>query len=168
MGIGFAIPASTAAKAIDQLRAHGRIERGWLGVQIQMVTEEIAAGLGVEAERGALVSAVVTDGPAALAGVKEGDLILRVDGQTVDRFKELPRMIAETRPGTEVTLQVRRNGRIERIAVSIGEMPGEDRIAQAKEPAPEASQPTHAASKRKETPTRRIATSSLASPPSPP
>lgn len=127
VGIGFAIPSSTARSVIAQLKEHGEVERGWLGVQIQAVTEEMAASLGLSSKQGALVAALLPDSPAANAGLRAGDLILSVGTTAVDEVKTLPRLIADTESGTELTLEVLRNGASEQVPVVVGAMPTEDR-----------------------------------------
>ncbi len=140
VGIGFAIPASTAESVIRQLREQGRIERGWLGVQIQSVTKDIAASLGLEAETGALVAAVLDGSPAAQYGLRAGDVILRVGDQSIDGVKTLTRLVAASDAGAKLSLQVRRNERTETVPVVIGRMPQQDPIPLASnadaEPAP--------------------------------
>ena len=131
VGIGFAIPASMAAPIIAQLREQGHIERGWLGVQIQAVTEEVAESLGLDAQQGTLVASVLADSPAAAAGLRPGDVILSVDGNAVEDFKTLPRLIADTEAGTRVVLQVMRQGQVENLPVILGLMPGTDQLAAA-------------------------------------
>ncbi len=133
VGIGFAIPAETAKTVVAQLRDQGRIDRGWLGVQIQPVTEEIAEGLGLKGTQGALVASVVPGSPAAKAGVQPGDVILSASGKTLDEFKQLSRTIAATRAGTEVRLGVQRQGTTQEIPVVIGAMPSDDKVADASE-----------------------------------
>ncbi len=96
VGIGFAIPSSLAKPVIDQLRAHGKVERGWLGVQIQGVTPEIAKSLGLPKAEGALVADVNPDGPAAKSGIKQGDVILSYDGHDLAKMRDLPLEVAET------------------------------------------------------------------------
>ncbi|MEA3274601.1 MAG: DegQ family serine endoprotease [Pseudomonadota bacterium] len=129
VGIGFAIPASTAASVIAQLRKHGRIERGWLGVQIQSVTEDVAESLGLESPQGALVASVVPDSPAAKAGLQPGDVILTVDGTAVEELKTLPRLIADTTAGAELGIEIHRNGSMKKLSVVIGQMPTQEKIA---------------------------------------
>jgi serine protease Do len=109
IGIGFAIPSSMASKVLNELRDKGKVERGWLGVYIQPMTEDLAKGLGLDRARGALVAQVQEDSPAAKAGIKSGDVILSVDGQTVDQSRNLARMVAEMEPGRTVELKVWRN-----------------------------------------------------------
>jgi serine protease Do len=126
VGIGFAIPSTLAKTVVEQLREHGRIERGWLGVQIQPVTEEIAESLGVEEGKGALVASVVPDSPAAKAGVRVGDLIVGFNGEALTEFRDLPRRIANAEIGTRATLSVERKSKIRKLPFKIGLMPSEE------------------------------------------
>ncbi len=135
VGIGFAIPAETVKTVVAQLRAEGRVERGWLGVQIQPVTEEIAAALGLPGTAGVLVADVLPDGPAAGTELKAGDVILKVGGQGIKDYKELPRLIAATKAGTEVTLELVRAGKPETVKVKVGAMPGNESLAKNGGPA---------------------------------
>ena len=141
VGIGFAIPSSTAKTVIGELREHGKVERGWLGVQIQEVTPEIASGLGLDAAKGALVAAVTPDSPAAKAGLKQGDVILSVDGQNVDRLKDLTFHVAGRKAGDKVSMSVWRDGKKREMQASIAGMPAQ--VAQAGE-SPAASEKTGA------------------------
>jgi len=125
VGIGFAIPSSMAMDIIAQLDSEGSVARGWLGVQIQPVTEEVAESLGLEAARGALVAAVMPESPAQRAGLQVGDVILRMDGETLQEFKDLPRRVAAAKAGSEVTFEVRRQGKTRRLEVEIGRLPSE-------------------------------------------
>jgi serine protease Do len=136
VGIGFAIPTSTAEKVIMALKEHGRVERGWLGVQIQPVTEEIASALGRTDQAGALVAEVMADSPAARAGLRAGDLILSVDGEPVSELKDLPRMVADIRPGTRAVVAVQRDGAETTLDLVIGAMPAEEQVAVAPESPP--------------------------------
>lgn len=131
VGIGFAIPASLAGPVVAQLQEHGQIDRGWLGVEIQAVTDEVAASLGLKEPKGALVAAVVPDSPAARGGLLPGDLIVSVAGKAVDEFKMVPKTIAETPSGTRVVLEVNRKGSLKSIPVVIGQMPGDEKVAEA-------------------------------------
>lgn len=131
VGIGFAIPSSTAEAVIAQLKERGQVERGWLGVQIQAVTDDVAASLNLQSSRGALVASSVPDSPASEAGLRPGDLILSVGGTTIDDFKTLPRMIADTNAGTRLMIEVLRNGKTEQIPVVIGAMPTQKTMAAA-------------------------------------
>jgi len=117
IGIGFAIPSAIATRVINQLRQYGETRRGWLGVRIQQVNDDIAEGLGLEAPTGALVAGVTPDGPAAKGGIEPGDLILEFDGRKVPEMRELPRMVAETDINKEVDVLVLRKG--ERVTVKI-------------------------------------------------
>ena len=110
VGIGFAIPASTSKPVIDQLRRNGTVRRGWLGVQIQPVTPEIAEAIALDKPRGALVAAVVADGPAAKSGLKAGDVVLAFAGITVDQLRDLPRAVANTEIGKKVPVKLWRDG----------------------------------------------------------
>lgn len=133
IGIGFAIPSALAKGVIQDLMEYGRPRRGWLGVRIQSVTDEIAESLGLDKARGALVASVTEGGPAAKAGLRPGDVILRFDGRPVEEMRRLPRMVAETAIGKEVEVTVWRNGGREKMAVVLGELEEGERIMQAQE-----------------------------------
>jgi len=122
IGIGFAIPSSLAKNVIDQLREHGHIRRGWLGVRIQMVTKDIADSLGLSSAKGALVSSVTPDGPAAKAGVQAGDVITHFDGKEVPEMRRLPLMVAETDVDKTIDITVFRKGQNVQLKVKIGEL----------------------------------------------
>ncbi len=117
IGIGFAIPAKTAMRVIDQLREFGETRRGWLGVRIQEVTDEIAESLAMNEAMGALVAGVTEDGPAAKAKIEAGDVIIKFDGNDVEEMRELPRMVAETAIGKEVEVVVLRKG--EEVTINV-------------------------------------------------
>jgi serine protease Do len=123
IGIGFAIPASQARVLIDQLRKYGRTRRGWLGVRIQTVTEQIAESLDMGKARGALVAGVTEGGPAEGAGIKSGDVIVTFDGKPIDEMRDLPRLVAETPIDQSATLKLLRNGKPVELKVKIGELP---------------------------------------------
>jgi serine protease Do len=129
VGIGFAIPSSIAKPVIAELREHGKVDRGWLGVQIQEVTPEIASSLGLKAVNGALVAAVTPDSPAAKAGLKQGDVITGINGHPVERLKDLTLGVANQQAGSKVSLDVWRGGKTENLQASIAQMPKD--IAQA-------------------------------------
>lgn len=122
VGIGFAIPSAMAKNVIDQLKTSGKIARGWLGVRIQNVTEEIASSLGLAKAEGALVSSVTPDSPASKAGLKQGDVLLSFDGKPINEMRRLPRMVAEAGLNREVPLSVWRDGKNLSLKVKIGEM----------------------------------------------
>ena len=121
IGIGFAIPVELARPIIDDLMEDGRVERGWLGVQIQSVTPLIAESLGLEEPAGVLVADVVPASPAAEAGITVGDVILAVDGNSVSGAKALTHAVAAFKPDTSVTMAVWRHGRQDSLIVKIGE-----------------------------------------------
>ncbi len=135
IGIGFAIPAETVATVVDDLRTKGRVDRGWLGVQIQAVTEEVAASLGLADTRGVLVADVLPGTPAEAAGVRSGDVILLVDDEPMDDYRELTRMIAGIDAGAKVNLTIMRGGETKRLGVVIGSMPTQDLAAAGPMPA---------------------------------
>lgn len=122
IGIGFAIPASLAKNVIDQLRDHGHIRRGWLGIRIQAVTQDIADSLGLDKSRGALISSVTPDGPAAKAGIQAGDVILNFDGKEVPEMRRLPLMVAETEADKTVNVTVFRKGEKIELKIKVGEL----------------------------------------------
>ena len=126
VGIGFAIPATLANRVINQLKEFGRTRRGWLGVRIQTVTDEIAESLGMEKAQGALVAGVGEDGPAGVAGIEPGDVIMSFDGQTVDEMRALPRIVANTRIGKTVKVEVWRKRALTVLEVAIAEMEESD------------------------------------------
>ena len=138
VGIGFAIPSQLARNVIAQLRDSGEVKRGWLGVRIQSVTDELAEGLGLDEAKGALVASVTPDGPAENAGIKQGDVIIEFDGREVPDMRRLPRMVAETRIGKAVSVEVWRNKseRVE-LEVTLGELPDDEQLASLTQEAPE-------------------------------
>ena len=129
VGIGFAIPASLAKPVIDQLRAHGSVERGWLGVQIQDGTPELAKSLNLPTEHGALVADVTAGGPAAKAGFKQGDVIEAFNGHDIGKVRDLPIMVAGTPVGQKAPVKVWRNGSEQTIDATIGTMPENPEMA---------------------------------------
>ncbi|HJO98018.1 MAG TPA: trypsin-like peptidase domain-containing protein, partial [Rhodospirillales bacterium] len=126
VGIGFAVPASLARSIIAEIKEQGRVERGWLGVSIQPVTRDIADGLGLADDKGALIAGVLPDGPAARAGLKQGDVILNVNGRPVDRFKDLPRLVAAAKSGESAKVAIWRQGERQSVAVTLGRMPEDE------------------------------------------
>ncbi len=120
VGIGFAVPSEIATRVVGDLAEKGAVERGWLGVAIQPVTEDIAAALGFEAAQGVLISEVTPDAPAAKAGLKRGDVVLSVDGAKVDSPRTLTRLVGAAAPGTEVVLEVLRGGEPMDLPVKLG------------------------------------------------
>ncbi|MCY4033738.1 MAG: PDZ domain-containing protein, partial [Hyphomicrobiales bacterium] len=122
VGIGFAIPSSVAIGIVDQLRNFGEARRGWLGVRIQEVSDEIAASLGMEAPQGALVSSVEDGSPASDADIHPGDVILRFGDEQVEKMRDLPRLVAKTNAYENVTLDVWRDERTIEVDVRIGRL----------------------------------------------
>ena len=125
IGIGFAIPSDMARRVMGQLITSGSVQRGMLGVSIQPVTSDIASSLGLKEVSGVLVNAVVPNGPAEKAGVKQGDAILQLNGKDVNDPNEFRNQIAANKPGTEVTLMVWRNNATQQIRVRLGELTAE-------------------------------------------
>jgi serine protease Do len=133
VGIGFAIPSNLAKSVVAQLREHGKVDRGWLGVQIQQMTPEIAGGLNLPSERGALVSDVTADSPAARAGVKQGDVIVKFNGKEIDKLHDLPRLVADTAISSAVDMTVWRNGKTEQLQAKVGQMPSDKQLVASDE-----------------------------------
>ena len=129
VGIGFAIPANMAKTVVQQLREHGKVDRGWLGVQIQEITPDIASSLGLKSEHGALVADVNPNSPAAKAGLKHGDVILKYNGHDIDQLHDLPRIVAETPIASTTPLTVWRNGHEEQLQATVGQMPSDQQMA---------------------------------------
>jgi serine protease Do len=122
MGLSFAIPIDVAIDVQNQLRATGKVSRGRMGVVIQEVTRELAESFGLAKAEGAVVSSVEKDGAAAQAGIEAGDVVLRFDGKTVSRSADLPRLVAATRPGSKVKVQVWRKGAPLELSLTVGEL----------------------------------------------
>jgi serine protease Do len=137
VGIGFAIPAKEAKPVLDALREHGKVDRGWIGVQIQPVTPEIAGSLGLPSATGTLVAAVQANGPAAKAKMEQGDVILSFNGQDVAETRELPRIVAATPAGKPVDVVVWRNGERKTLRVTVAQMKEDEKIASADTNAPD-------------------------------
>lgn len=122
VGIGFAIPSDLAKPVINQLIKYGRTRRGWLGVRVQTVTEDIAQSLDLPTEHGALVASITPEGPAEIAGLQHGDVITEFNGQKIDSMRSLPRIVAEANIGEEADLKFWREGQEKTAKVKIGEL----------------------------------------------
>src|SRR6202008_1404422 len=120
IGIGFAVPSKTAMAVIDQLQQFGETRRGWLGVRIQQVTDEIAESLGIKPARGALVAGIDEKGPAKPAGIEPGDVIVKFDNKDIKEMRDLPRVVADTPVGKQVPVQIIRKGKEETKTVMLG------------------------------------------------
>lgn len=142
IGIGFSIPSNLARGVARQLADGGRVRRGWLGVNIQQVTDEIAESLGLRGgTRGALIARAQEGAPAAAAGIRNGDVVLRFNNQEVREMRTLPRIVAETAVGAQVPVVVWRDGREETVTVTLGELPNEAQPASAPAQAPRPDRP---------------------------
>lgn len=134
MGLSFAIPINVVMNVADQLKTKGKVSRGWLGVLIQDVTRELAEAFGMSRPQGALVSKVLDDSPAAAAGFKSGDVIIRYNGRDVADSASLPPLVGQTPVGKQAEVIVIRDGEETTLEVTIGELPGDDALAQAVAP----------------------------------
>src|SRR5215831_2575748 len=132
VGIAFAIPADTVKMVVDQLREKGNVTRGWLGIQIQPVTAEVADNVGFKSTKGALAAEPQPDSPAAKAGIKSGDIITSLNGDAVENPRMLSKKIAAAVPGTPVKLGVFRQGNEEAVQVTLGELPSKGPDASGK------------------------------------
>jgi serine protease Do len=131
IGIGFAVPSKTALPVIDQLKQFGETRRGWLGVRIQQVTDEIAESLNIKPPRGALVAGVDDKGPAKPAGIEPGDVIVKFDGKDIKEMRDLPRVVADTPVGKQVAVQLIRKGKEETKTVMLGRLEDGEKQADA-------------------------------------
>src|SRR6195256_5737352 len=131
IGIGFSVPSKTAMPVIDQLKQFGETRRGWLGVRIQQVTDEIAESLNIKPPRGALVAGVDDKGPAKPAGIEPGDVVVKFDGKDVKDPKDLSRVVADTAVGKEVDVVIIRKGAEETRKVTLGRLEDTDKAQQA-------------------------------------
>ncbi|WP_416140343.1 DegQ family serine endoprotease [Halomonas sp. HK25] len=127
MGLSFAIPINVAMDVADQLRDDGQVRRGWLGVMIQPVSRDLAESFGMDGPRGALIADLDPEGPAARDGLEAGDVILEVDGSRVHDSSTLPRLIGRTAPGSEVELELMRDGERRQLSITVGDWPDAER-----------------------------------------
>jgi serine protease Do len=137
IGIGFAVPSKTVVGVVDQLRQFGELRRGWLGVRIQQVTDEIAESLNIKPARGALIAGVEDKGPAKPAGIEPGDVVVKFDGKDIKEPKDLSRVVADTAVGKEVDVVIIRKGAEETRKVTLGRLEDSDKAVQASTKTPE-------------------------------
>jgi serine protease Do len=131
IGIGFAVPSDSAMPVIDQLRQYGEARRGWLGVRIQQVTDDIAESLSIKPPHGALIAGVDDKGPAKPGGIQPGDVVVKFDGHDIKEMRDLPRIVADTPVGKQVDVVVIRQGKEETHQVKIGRLQDTDKVAAA-------------------------------------
>lgn len=131
IGIGFAIPAEMAVGVIDQLKEFGEVRRGWLGVRLQPVTEDIAQSLGLKEAKGALIAGLIENSGVDNTAIKAGDVVIRYDGKPVERARDLPRLVAESAVGEEVDIVVVRDGEEKTIKVKLGRLVEDDKSTEA-------------------------------------
>jgi len=146
VGIAFAIPATIVEDVVGDLRDDGIVTRGWLGVQIQPVTDDIAGSLGIESTEGAIVADALDDGPAKGAGILAGDVITQVDGKAIRDPKALSEMVARMDPGETIRVTVLRDGETRDISVTLGNLSEFDEMQQATDEADEQEQPAEVGS----------------------
>jgi len=131
IGIGFAVPSNSAVAVIDQLRQYGETRRGWLGVRIQQVTDDIADSLNIKPARGALVAGVDDRGPAKPGGIEAGDVVVKFDGHDIKEMHDLPRIVADTPVGKDVQVVIIRKGKEETHTVKVGRLEDSEKLAAA-------------------------------------
>ena len=139
MGMSFAVPIDVAMEVADQLKASGRVSRGWLGVEIQQVNRELAESFGLEQPRGALITRVFPGSPGEEGGLLAGDIITDFNGQGIDRWEELPHYVGRAAPGSEARIGLVREGEKISLALEIGELP-DDSLAQRGQPGSQPSE----------------------------
>lgn len=139
MGISLAIPIDEAMNVVDQLKAHGKVTRGRIGVQIGAVSEDVAKAIGLSEAIGAMVSNVERSGPADQAGLRSGDVITRFNGRDINHMSDLPRIVGETKPGTRAPMEVWRKGKSVTLHVKVGEMPSAQQESGSSPSAPESA-----------------------------
>ena len=143
IGIGFAVPSDSAVVVLEQLRQYGETRRGWLGVNVQSVSEDMAESYGLREGAGARVASVAADGPAAKAGILQDDVIVKFDGKEVGSVRGLPRLVSQTQIGREVEVELSRKGQRRTVRVTIG------RLSEEAKPVPKASVTTPPKSRSK-------------------
>ena len=138
MGISLSIPIDEVMRVVAQLKEHGKVTRGRIGVQIGPVSDEVAKAIGLSKTQGAMVSNVASDGPAKEAGVQPGDVITKFNGSDIKHWTDLPRIVGATKPGTHASMQVWRRGKTVTLNVKVGEMPASETAEAGAESAPKA------------------------------
>jgi serine protease Do len=126
IGIGFAVPSNSAVQVVDQLKQYGETRRGWLGVHVQNITDEMATSLGLDEPKGALVAQVTPGSPAAAAGIQPSDVIVKFDGQPIDNMRNLPRAVASTAIGKNVAVELLRKGEKLELSVVVARLPEDE------------------------------------------
>jgi serine protease Do len=134
VGIGFSVPSNTVQTVVTQLIKFGETRRGWLGVKLQSITDDISQSMNVVGKKGALVADVTKDGPSAKAGIEVGDIIVEFDGKPIVEMRNLPRAVGETDVGREVNVKVVRNGKEMQLSVVLGLLEDIDKQASAQSP----------------------------------
>src|SRR5690606_36719842 len=144
MGISLAIPIDEVMRVVEQLKEHGKVTRGRIGVQIGPVSDDVGKAIGLPDAKGAMVSNVEPSGPADEAGIRAGDVITKFDGKDITHMTDLPRIVGSTKPGARVSIDVWRKGKSVSLKVKVGEMPSaEGETAGGQPEAPKAA-PTDA------------------------
>lgn len=128
-GVSFAIPIDVAMEVMGQIKAGGKVSRGWLGVVIQEVSSDLAESFGLDRPRGALIAQVQPGGPAAKAGLQPADVILKFNGKLVENSGDLPRMVGTVKPGSTIPLEIWRKGKALTVSVILTELPSEEQLA---------------------------------------
>lgn len=134
MGLSFSVPIDMAVQISKQLKANGKVKRGWIGVTIQDVTRELAQSFGMTKPHGALISDILPNGPAAKSELKVGDVVVEYEGQTIDLSSDLPPRVGLTAPGSRVKLGIIRGGKPQQVWITIGELPEENQLADRENP----------------------------------
>ncbi|MCU7876996.1 MAG: DegQ family serine endoprotease [Candidatus Thiodiazotropha sp. (ex Lucinoma borealis)] len=140
MGLSFAIPIEMAINVAEQLKTRGRVTRGWLGVLIQDVTNDLADSFAMDHPRGALIARVLPDSPSEMAGLQVGDVILEFNGTKIATSSELPPLVGRSNVDKPAVLTILRNGKSKQVKVNIGELPADDKMALANNQAPKVSE----------------------------
>ena len=141
MGLSFAIPIDVAMDVTNQLKASGKVTRGWLGIAIQEITQELADSFGMKNTNGALVAGIEKNSPAEKTGLETGDVILKFDGKPINVSSDLPRIVGATKPGKEVPVEILRKGSTRTLQLAVGEMPVDKEEAATPQRGPAKAEP---------------------------